>query len=479
MSRVALLIAFVGCFLPLTAGTPVAEVAASARSHYERPTSKSGPYKQRVIVFVHGLFGNAEDTWTNSQTHAYWPKLLLSDPRFNDSDIYVANYASPHFGNTMNVDEIAKSLESRLANDEVFQKHREVVFVCHSLGGLVVQQLLLLYREYAKQVPFIYFFSTPESGAKIARLGSLFSSDPLLKDTFEGDENEYLQIVEDSWKAADFQIHRLCAYEKKSFKGVLVVERLSGTRNCETALPINEDHLGIVKPDGFDHPSYVALRNAVKEYPIKPAPSTPKKGQHSPPTKDLDIVCQKLEECPPPELRKRAFLLIHRLEDLYSEYDKEYNRIVTQFGDDAHQGAREAMIRGIRVGVSSRYRSDYEPQVLEYRRVMIDRLPAGSADHRNDWFYGSQGPNWVMYSIIEHVNNIAEDLRQLASQLDEVKKRDYKIDGLKWLKDESLDDGDEVLEPEELATDAIEELENALIDLREIITMIEVEGPAK
>src|ERR1039458_2960865 len=116
MSRVALLIAFVGCFLPLTAGTPVAEVAASARSHYERPTSKSGPYKQRVIVFVHGLFGNAEDTWTNSQTHAYWPKLLLSDPRFNDSDIYVANYASPHFGNTMNVDEIAKSLESRLAD---------------------------------------------------------------------------------------------------------------------------------------------------------------------------------------------------------------------------------------------------------------------------------------------------------------------------------------------------------------------------
>src|ERR1700676_1643366 len=241
MSRVALLVAFFGCFLPLTAAAPV----AFAKSHYERPTSKGALYNQRVIVFVHGMFGGVEDTWTNSQTHAYWPKLLLSDPRFNDSDVYVASYASPRFGNTMNVEEIAKSLESRLANDEVFQ-HREVVFVCHSLGGLVVQQLLLLYPRYAKQVPFIYFFSTPESGSQIAKLGSLFSSDPLLKDTFSGDENEYLQILEDTWKAAHFQIHRLCAYEKKPFSGVLVVERLSGTRNCETTLPITEDHFGIV-----------------------------------------------------------------------------------------------------------------------------------------------------------------------------------------------------------------------------------------
>jgi hypothetical protein len=156
-----------------------------------------------------------------------------------------------------------------------------------------------------------------------------------------------------------------------------------------------------------------------KEYPIKPGSPAPKKNPNSPPTKDLDIVCQKLEECPSPELRKRAFLLIHRLEDLYSEFDKEYNRITTDFGDAAHQGAREAMIRGLRARMSSRYRNDHEAQVLEYRRVMIDRLPPGTADHSNDWFYNSQGPNWVMYTIIEHVNNIADDLRHLASQLPE------------------------------------------------------------
>ena len=57
--------------------------------------------------------------------------------------------------------------------------------------------------------------------------------------------------------------------------------------------------------------------------------------------------------------------------------------------------------------------------------------------------------------------------------IDEVKGRDFKIDSLKWLKDDTLDDGDEVLEPEELATDAIAELQAAVEELTTIITLLE------
>jgi type I restriction enzyme M protein len=57
--------------------------------------------------------------------------------------------------------------------------------------------------------------------------------------------------------------------------------------------------------------------------------------------------------------------------------------------------------------------------------------------------------------------------------IDEVKRRDYKIDGLKWLKDESLDDGDDKREPDELATDAISELQGAITDLRNIIDLVQ------
>lgn len=51
------------------------------------------------------------------------------------------------------------------------------------------------------------------------------------------------------------------------------------------------------------------------------------------------------------------------------------------------------------------------------------------------------------------------DGRWRSFHITEVAARDFKIDSLKWLKDESLDDSHELPEPEELAADAIAELE--------------------
>jgi type I restriction enzyme M protein len=56
----------------------------------------------------------------------------------------------------------------------------------------------------------------------------------------------------------------------------------------------------------------------------------------------------------------------------------------------------------------------------------------------------------------------------------EVKARDYKLD-ITWLRDESLEDADELPEPQDLAAEAITELEAVVDDLREIIALIEKE----
>ena len=58
----------------------------------------------------------------------------------------------------------------------------------------------------------------------------------------------------------------------------------------------------------------------------------------------------------------------------------------------------------------------------------------------------------------------------------EIKERDYKVDSLKWLRDESLDDGDDALEPEELATDAIAELRAATEELTRVLSLLEAEN---
>lgn len=52
----------------------------------------------------------------------------------------------------------------------------------------------------------------------------------------------------------------------------------------------------------------------------------------------------------------------------------------------------------------------------------------------------------------------------------EVRARDFKMDGLKWLKEESLGDG--FAEPEELATEAISELEGAMQELTAILDLL-------
>jgi len=54
-----------------------------------------------------------------------------------------------------------------------------------------------------------------------------------------------------------------------------------------------------------------------------------------------------------------------------------------------------------------------------------------------------------------------------------VKEREFKLDGFKWLKEESLEDSDDLLEPEELVTEALEELEQAVAGLGRVLKLLE------
>lgn len=57
--------------------------------------------------------------------------------------------------------------------------------------------------------------------------------------------------------------------------------------------------------------------------------------------------------------------------------------------------------------------------------------------------------------------------------IDEIKDRDFKLDGFKWLKEDSLEDADDLPEPEELVTDAISELEEAVVGLNKVLALLE------
>jgi type I restriction enzyme M protein len=67
----------------------------------------------------------------------------------------------------------------------------------------------------------------------------------------------------------------------------------------------------------------------------------------------------------------------------------------------------------------------------------------------------------------------SKDDRWRSFSIAQAKERHFKIDALKWLKDDSLDDANDLPEPEELATDAIAELESAVEELNAIIVLLE------
>ncbi|XTI91046.1 hypothetical protein V2W45_700080 [Cenococcum geophilum] len=97
------------------------------------------------IIFVHGLTGDREKTWTAKDAKAPWPQTLLPDTLPNARvltfgyDAYVADWmgmvSKNRIGNhSMN---LLTAVATYRENDDT--NNRPIVFVCHSLGGLVCE----------------------------------------------------------------------------------------------------------------------------------------------------------------------------------------------------------------------------------------------------------------------------------------------------------------------------------------------------
>jgi type I restriction enzyme M protein len=71
--------------------------------------------------------------------------------------------------------------------------------------------------------------------------------------------------------------------------------------------------------------------------------------------------------------------------------------------------------------------------------------------------------------------DLGEEGRFRKFHVDEIKERNYKLD-ITWLKDESVDDVNGLPEPQDLASEAITELEAMVDDLKEVLQLIETNG---
>jgi hypothetical protein len=222
------------------------------------------PGNKGVIVFMHGVLGAAEGTWTN-KAGAFWPELIKTDPELKGFDIYLYQFPTALLKRSMSIDELSEDLRLELQNAKVFD-HKEVIFVCHSMGGLVTRSFLQKYQSYAPKVSFIYFFATPTEGSEIAAVAKWLSENSQFGDMVPISDTNYLANQLRAWLAAQFPIASYCAYEDQRTVGQQIVPMRSAAALCNRPLtPISANHMQIVKPKGHNDKPHRALQNAFRE----------------------------------------------------------------------------------------------------------------------------------------------------------------------------------------------------------------------
>jgi predicted alpha/beta hydrolase family esterase len=243
------------------------------------------PDRKLDVVFVHGLGDNDVDAWQQKDhPSTFWPRWLAED--FTDIQIWVLRYGAAKFwfeAVAMALPDRATSVLSYLTNNELGQ--RDLLFVAHSLGGLVVKQMLANSKTLAggrleaiaAATRGVVFLATPHTGSNVAvvasRLGiaskataGLQTDDPWLRWLNDWYRNNARRL---GWETRAF-------YETLPMGPSLVVSNSSADPHVEgvVAIPVDADHVGICKPSSKRAPVYIEVEALIRECLDTPRPVT-------------------------------------------------------------------------------------------------------------------------------------------------------------------------------------------------------------
>jgi pimeloyl-ACP methyl ester carboxylesterase len=190
------------CAILVAVTTPML-YAQRSMGHFE-PSFKTD--KPRVIIMVHGFTGNAESTWL-ADNRAYFPDLLASDDRIKLANVFVAAYDTHWTDENSQVSTLASGLWNQLNVEfDVVSRHQDFIFLCHSLGGLVVEQMLIDHPELAANTSLIQFYGTPHQGGfseytnPFNNIIAAFTRNRLVPELRAGSSNKRLVKLDDDWR---------------------------------------------------------------------------------------------------------------------------------------------------------------------------------------------------------------------------------------------------------------------------------------
>jgi hypothetical protein len=127
------------------------------------------PLATTSVVFVHGILSSGETCWRH-ESGSYWPELLEAELDIEPVGIYVFSYETGVFSGSYHLGDIVDALKEHMRLDHVLDSD-ELIFVCHSMGGIVVRKFLVeriteLMRE--KREIGLFLIASPSLGSSYA-----------------------------------------------------------------------------------------------------------------------------------------------------------------------------------------------------------------------------------------------------------------------------------------------------------------------
>jgi hypothetical protein len=214
--------------------------------------------------------GHATGTWTNQNGKTFFDYIKDNPQIGKQVNIFAFGYPSNIIkAGSFDINDASNRLNESLKFHQVYDGKTKVVFVAHSMGGLVVLRHMLNERERMPVVPLIVLLATPTEGAQIAAIAKHVLKNSALSNMDPANHNALLRQLNDDWVnvSAEVRPKLRCAYEKRPTSGVMIVPWESASRMCseQSTIPVNANHLDIAKPDSPSHDSVVVLVNALNE----------------------------------------------------------------------------------------------------------------------------------------------------------------------------------------------------------------------
>lgn len=236
------------------------------------------PGATTTVVFVHGFLSDANSCWL-SKSGRYWPDLLKEDVRFEAPSIFLGGYHTAADSGSYKIQDCAEELIRALDRVDTTGTPApistdNILFVCHSLGGVVTRYVLDAYtNKFINKTVGVALIASPSLGSKYADLFSgvisLFGNDTArqlkyLCSSLVDLDHRFKILVDEK------RIPNLVGAEAIEHKGLgrlsilnrvlsPVVRYDSASRYWPSQILPNTDHFSIAKPEHLDAPPHLFL----------------------------------------------------------------------------------------------------------------------------------------------------------------------------------------------------------------------------